>query len=427
MASTLEKVIVILVAITILMSGITLYYVQTLQQLIPNSPTVALVGFDYGLTGAGADQGQAARKTFDMAISDFNNAGGLTIDGKSVKVQAVWADNQWDPNTAASTAEYLITEQHVITVFGGIYSSLALPMAQVCQQYKIPMMGGDASSPTLTDGRFQYYFRVVANDNMFGSALFQFLKNESATYNIPIHTIAYLYEDSSFGSGCEAGWAATNNSTDYNYTVVANIPYNMNTADVTSEVLTLKSANPDVVFQAGYVNDGLLYAKAFKQLNWYPKAILTQDGENKPAFIAAIAGTNLADYWFNVLSWSPDVNKPLSNQVRDEFNSLYGNGSAYTDVIGWDTAFRTWCSAVNKANSLDPQKIRDALSSTVIPSDQIPSVGSVKFDAGGQNINIGLVITQFFNGTTSGTWATVYPPDVKATNVVFPMPQSQSG
>jgi hypothetical protein len=67
--------------------------------------------------------------------------------------------------------------------------------------------------------------------------------------------------------------------------------------------------------------------------------------------------------------------------------------------------------AVEKAALLDPQKIRNALSSIEIPSGQIPSVGSVKFSSNGQNVNIGLVLTQLFNGTGTGAWKTVYPWD----------------
>jgi branched-chain amino acid transport system substrate-binding protein len=419
MTSKFETAIVALVTIAIVLSATNLYYSwSVLDTVKPKGPEEVKVGFVFGLTGAAAKEGEAARRTYEMAVKEVNDAGGIkSLNG--LKIKSIWADNQWNPAVAAAETERLITQEGVVSVFGCIWSSVTLPAAQVCERYQVPMVGGDASSPRLTNGQFKYYFRIVANDDMFGLALFQFMKDAETRTGTPINKIAYLYEDSSFGSGCRAGWLTANNDTTLGgYTVAEDIAYSSSTADVTSEVLRLKTADPDVILMAGYVSDGLLFARTFKQLDYMPKAILTQDGVNKPEFIAGVAGTNLADYYLNVLSWNRDVSKPKSIEVRDKYESLYGE-QAYTDVIGWYSAFRTWYLAVEKAASLEPKKIRDALSSIEVQSDLIPSVGSVKFDANGQNIRIGLVMAQFKNGT----WTTVYPWDVAAKPVVFPVPK----
>lgn len=418
MPSRFETTIAALVTIAIVLSATNLYYSWSVLDTVTKGPGEVKVGFVFGLTGVSAKEGEAARRTYEMAVKEVNDAGGIkSLNG--LKIKSIWADNQWKPEVAASETERLITQEGVVSVFGAIYSSITLPAAQVCERYQVPMIGGDASSPRLTDGRFKYYFRIVANDDMFGGALFKFMKDAQTKTGTPIQKIAYVYEDSSFGSGCHAGWVAANNDTTLGgYTVVEDIAYSSSTADLTSEVLRLKTADPDVILMAGYVNDGLLFARTFKQLDYMPKAILTQDGVNKPEFIAGVAGTDLADYYLNVLSWNRDVNKTKSNEVRDKYESLYGE-QAYTDVIGWYSAFRTWYLAVEKAASLDPKQIRNALSSIEVPADQIPSVGSVKFDANGQNTQIGLVMAQFKNGT----WSTVFPWDVAAKQVVFPVPK----
>ncbi|UCD95746.1 MAG: ABC transporter substrate-binding protein [Candidatus Bathyarchaeota archaeon] len=423
MESRTIALFIVLLIVTNLATGATMYYLFA-PEAEPEEEVVK-VGMVFGLTGASAREGQTARAVYEMIINEINEAGGVESLG-GMKIQPIFADHQWKPEVAAAETERLITEEGVHAIFGCTWSSITLPAAQKCEQYGIPMVCGDASNPDLTDGRFDYFFRIVANDDMFGKALFDYMNDIQEETGEPIETIAYLYEDSSFGAGCYAGWKVWNADPEIGgYEVVEDLPYAKTIADASTEVLRLKNADPDVILWAGYSTDGLLFAQEFETQDWLPKAILTQNGVNKPDFIEGIAGTDRADYYLNVLSWNRDVDKAKSKQVRDQYEEIYGE-SAYTDVIGWYSSFYTFWQALEDAGSLDPDDIRDALRAIEIPANEIPSVGSVKFDENGQNINIGLVVTQFFNGTDeSRAWKTVYPFDVAAEDAVFPMPSWQ--
>lgn len=198
---------------------------------------------------------------------------------------------------------------------------------------------------------------------------------------------------------------------------MADIPYSAATTDVTHEVLGLKSAEPDLVFMSSYITNALLYARTYKKLDFYPKAILTVAEHNKPDYVAAVAGTDLGDYYYSVLPWSIDVKKPKSIEIAEKYYSLYGE-PAHVNCIGWYSSVRTLYSVLEKACSLEAKKIREALHTIEILSKEIPSVGSVKFDEKGQNIKAGLVITQFLDGK----YRTVYPWDVASADLVFPAP-----
>jgi branched-chain amino acid transport system substrate-binding protein len=71
-------------------------------------------------------------------------------------------------------------------------------------------------------------------------------------------------------------------------------------------------------------------------------------------------------------------------------------------------------TAIEKAVSLDPQKIRDALASL----DMITFYGQVKFDQRGINIYKPMLVQQIQDGKL----VTVWPPDVAERSVRYPTP-----
>jgi branched-chain amino acid transport system substrate-binding protein len=417
--SAIAKTWAIVVAVLII--GAAIGYgisIVALQPSAPTKPTEIKIGFVYGLTGDDARMGEVARRVFEgMAIKEINAAGGVKSLG-GLKFLAVWADHQGKPEVAMAEAERLITESHVNVIVGSRTSSTALPVAQVCERYKIPFICSDASSPQLTNGTFTWLFRPVANDYQFGKPNFPFLKDLKAKTGANLRTMAYVYENSMWGQGVAEAWKSYNADPQVGgYTVVADITYARKTADVTSEVLKVKDANPDVILMASYQADALLFLKTFKQLDFYPKLFICQDGFNKPEFLEGIKGTNLGDYLFMSTKFNLDMKKPKAIEIGTEYQQLYKEVPT-SDVAGWYTSFWTLYKALEKAGSLEPGKIRDALRAIEIPEEEIPTVGGVKFDANGQNINVGILILQYLNST----WNTVYPSQAAATDYVYPIP-----
>jgi branched-chain amino acid transport system substrate-binding protein len=317
-------------------------------------------------------------------------------------------------------AERLITEEHVDTIFGARLSSCAIPIAEVCDRYDIPFVVADSSSVALANGTFQWVVRPVINDAIFAKGQFQFLKDLQNKTGIKVNTIAYVYEDSSWGAPYAQQWKINNADPVLGgYTVVADIPYKRGSADLTSEVLTLKTANPQVVFMAAYQADALLYAKTFKGYLYRPELLLGQSGFHANEYISAINNTDLNDYYCDTIYWAPDLNKSKAIEVANKWNTLYPSIPAFPELMSWYTAFQTYVKALETAGSLDAGKIKAALLSTEIPDKDVPILGGVKFNANGQNIAIGCLTMQWLNGS----WRTVYPFDYAPAKVVFPIPK----
>jgi branched-chain amino acid transport system substrate-binding protein len=377
------------------------------------------VGFIYGLTGNDAPFGDKARRAFEWFIEEVNKAGGIKSLG-GMNITAVWGDSQGKPEVGMAEAERLITEGHVVTIFGTRQSSIALPVAGVCERYKIPFVIADSSAVALTNGTYKWVARPVITDAVFAKGQFQFLKDLQDKTGIEVKTIAYVYEDSSWGALYAQEWRINNADPVLGgYTVVADIPYKRGSPDLSSEVLTLKTANPQVVFMAAYQADALLYAKLFKEQLYRPELLLGQSGFHANEYISAVKNTDLNDYYCDTIYYNADINKSKSIEVKNRWEARYPDIPAFPELMSWYTAFYTYVKALEKAGSLQAEQIRTAILSIETPEAEVPILGGVKFNENGQNIAIRCLTMQWLNNS----WRTVYPFEYAAADVKFPIPK----
>src|SRR3990172_3765727 len=105
-----------------------------------------LIG-EYGsMTGSEATFGQSTHKGIQMAIDEFNTAGG--INGKLIKLISL--DDQGKPEEANAVVTRLIAQNKVVAVLGEVASSRSLSAAPIAQQYKVPMITPSSTNPKVT-------------------------------------------------------------------------------------------------------------------------------------------------------------------------------------------------------------------------------------------------------------------------------------
>ena len=105
-----------------------------------------------------------------------NRDGGLTLGGRSYTVKLIPADSNGDPVIAAKVATRLIEKDKVSAIVGAASSKVALAVAEVCEQHKIPFITPVAGTNRLTS--FKYSFRVSYTNNVQGQALALFVKQD---------------------------------------------------------------------------------------------------------------------------------------------------------------------------------------------------------------------------------------------------------
>ena len=99
------------------------------------------------MSGGNAAIGENILRGIDFAVDEINKAGG--VNGQMLEV--VRGDHAGDAATGKSEAERLITQEGVNVIMGCHMSVVTEVVAQVCQQYGIPMITAISTLDRLTD------------------------------------------------------------------------------------------------------------------------------------------------------------------------------------------------------------------------------------------------------------------------------------
>ncbi len=197
------------------------------------------IGLTHDASGQFANSGQAERRGTEMAVAEFNEAGGLL--GR--KIETVWMDTETNPQTGTRVAERMITRENVHFLVGAVQSGAANAISQVAQKYGCIYFNTNSSSPTesgknchrvkfVWDGNGENFSKAAARN-----AIQSFGKNWFLIYN-----------DYVWGQNTNA--ATKTVATDYGATVMEEVAIPVGTRDWSSVLLRIQQAKPDVVAAA---------------------------------------------------------------------------------------------------------------------------------------------------------------------------------
>ena len=399
--------------------------------LVPLSQALAaqevVIGVIYPLSGPVAQVGKDAVAAVNTAVEIINEdidvnvplgpGKGLTNLG-GAKIRVVVADHQGKSEIGQGEAERMITQEKVHALYGAYYSSVTAAGSQVAERHQIPWVNGESTSPKLTARGFKWFFRTTPHDGEFTQLMFEFMRDFQAKKGVKLSSVAIFHEDTLWGTDSGAVQQKLADATGYK--VVSKISYRAKTTSLTSEVQVIKGASPDVFLPSSYTSDAMLFLRTAKELDYNPKLLIAQNaGYTDPTFLQTM-GKDAE----GVITRSPfnnDLAKgiPLINDINERFKKHSG-GRDLSDVpVRAFTGFMALADAINRAGSTDPEKIRQALTETNIPSDKliVPWRG-IKFGPDGQNMLIRGILMQVQNGK----YCTIYPFELAACELVYPMP-----
>jgi len=387
------------------------------------------IGVIYPLTGPAASTGAELKSALELAADIINNgakgvaglpfaSGGGLPNLKGAKIKLVFADHQGNPQTGASEAERLISQEKVVALVGSYFSNVTATASQVAERYGVPFLNPESSSATLTQRGFKWFFRTTPHDDLFVHNFFDFLKELEAKKKMKIGTIATFNENTLWGN--ETTKLEAKLAPDNGYNILKQVTYPAKSTQLTSEVQTLKAAAPSLVMQSSYLGDALLSMKTYKELGFSPDMILANNaGFTDTEFIRTLGKD--AEYVITREVWALDLatKNPLIREVNALFNArtksnFTGNSSRTF------TGLMVIADAINRAGSTEPEAIRKALVATDIPASAlIMPWGGVKFDQSGQNTLGRGILVQI----VGGTYHTVYPFNLATQDVIWPMPK----
>lgn len=383
-----------------------------------------VIGAVYPMTGDLADSGKTMQQGIDMAIEEINEAGG--IEGQEVKV--IYGDSKGDSAAGMLEAERLITQENVDMLIGCYQSGVTVTVAQIAEQYGVPLITANATSDALTSNGYQYFFRLAPTNMMFVRDMIDFIKDASEKdSNVKGSSVAVFTDNSEVGQQtCEwtEYWAKEN---DIEY--LGEILYTSGAADLSSEVLQLKSMDPEVVVADCYVSDAILFTKTLNEQGYKPDMIICKgNGFTEGAYLKG-AGS-LAN---GIVVATEFVVGSKGQEITDKYAEKYGedvNGhsaEAYTTTCVLIDAFKNIKAA---GKEVERETIKEELSQIVIDgtfsngNEIILPYDKISFDEDefngtpylNQNLEAKLTVTQIVDGA----YVPIWPYDIAGAELTYP-------
>ncbi|HEX4261781.1 MAG TPA: ABC transporter substrate-binding protein [Acetobacteraceae bacterium] len=382
------------------------------------------IGALYPLTGNSATAGQEAKAALAFGTDLVNTphpelaalplAAGSGLPGLGgAKVAIDMVDHRGDPAVAQTEALRLITQDRVAALIGAYQSSCAYTATAVAERYGIPFVVSDSVAANITERGYKFTFRVTPIADNFAATYMRFIA-EMRKAGQKIDTLAIVNENSDYGTS--VGDAIEAAAKAAKLPVIARVPYSASSADVSAQVLTLKSRQPSLAIFISYTSDAILYMKTMHSLGYHPPMIIGDDsGFNDPSFIKAVGPISQGAMSRSV--WSRGKQGSLTDRLAVAFKSK--TGLEMDDLTGRVLqAFLVLADAINRAGSTTPAKVQAALRATDMkPAQLLVGFDGVKFDKTGQNVLGATYLTQI----QGAGYVTVWPEVAAAAKLQWPM------
>ena len=371
-------------------------------------------GAAISITGKTAKEGGYTRDGYQIAIDKINEMGGIKVGGKTYKVELKYYDDETKPERTAQLIEKLINEDKVNLILGPYGSSPTGTAAPLAEKYKIPMVEANGSAEAIFSKGYKYTFMILSPAKLYLRGIIDAVRAKDPSAK----TVAILGENEAFSK--EVAGGAAEYAKEKGMTVVYDELYPTNAQDVSALLTAIKGKNPDVILGSGHLQDSLLIVKQSKDLGVSPKAMGFSVGPSSPEFRANLGKS--ADYIYGATQWT----EALKYNGDDPWKTPKAFGDAFRvkhpdyksipyQVAESAVAVIAYQKAIEKAGTIEPTKVRDALAAI----DVMTFYGKIKFDARGVNIYKPMAAEQY---QPDGNKYTVWPQDVAEKAILYPMP-----
>lgn len=338
----------------------------------PGTVRIAVCG---PMTGSAAAFGEMIKNAAKLKEKEINDAGGITVDGKKMMVEAVIFDDKGDTTEATNVARKVASDDSLTLVIGHFNSTCSLAAKEEYNRVGIVEFSPGSTNVKVCQGG-PFTFRNLYRDDYQGDQIAKYLKG-----TLGLKNAAVLFDNDDYGKGLMQSFTARAEKEGLD--VVASVSYlRERTQDFKPLVQQAKDAGADAIFVAGLYNEAALIAKSARQDHQMTVPIIGGDGVMSPTFIknagkAADGALVTTPFLFNTGNDSP-----AATAFLESFKSAYGKEPDTWAALTYD-AMGMALDAVEKAGT-DRQGVRDALASaTDEASGYVGVTGVTYFDEEG--------------------------------------------
>ena len=354
---------------------------------------VVRLGAVIPLTGRFASGGAQVRAGYEMAVEDLNARGGVRVGGQQLRLELVVVDDESDPTKTVSRMEAL-AQQDVAVYLGGFGSDLHAAAAAVAEKNRTPYCGVAFALWGIHQRGYKYLFSPFPKSPEMAIETYRMLNGYLLQDQRP-RRVAIFAERTDWGREISNLWSVR--STEFGYQVVFRGEYTVGTRDLSDLILRAKAAGAELVLGVPTPPDGITLVRQMKELDFNPKALLLIRAPDAPAWSQSLGRDG--DYTLLMPGWHPGVKFPGAADLNRKHQERFGRpadvlvGPAYACV-------QVAADAIQRAGSLDRERIREAMASTSLRSTV---VGPVRFRPDGTS-PVTTVVVQWQAGRQELVW-----------------------
>ncbi len=375
------------------------------------------IGAVLPLSGKFSASGKYFQQGYELAAQEVNEAGGLDVGGKKMRIELTILDDGSEGTKSRSLVEQLVTRDKVNALLGGYDTVLVEAQQGVPDQYKIPMVEGGGAASAIFERGNKYLFGTLATIDDLGDNTMEFLKYWVDKGKLPKPLkIALLWENTDHGKDYQAAVQKWANAHPGTFKVVLDQSFDLNGSDFTPLLLQVKSAGADAFLSDAHLPDFITMHRQYTQLGLYHAVV--SYGARGPDQKGREALGPTADYLVAGLWWTPALTTPQSQKFTEKWKAKYKVTPDWFQALGYETA-RVLFAGIRKARTLDGPKVRDALAGLEFTGSILPG-GKISFDERGKP-KTSYVMTQ---NLPRNTVAMVWPRTIAGyADAILPMPR----
>jgi len=375
------------------------------------SKDVIKIGFSRSLTGWSAVAGKDEQEAVIFWSEEVNAKGGIYVKeyGKKLRVELVFYDDKSSPEEVVRIYERLVTVDKVDVLFPPTQTPQNIATIGIAEKYRRPILSATCGSSKGKELGAKYWWAITPvgpcwMDKQNGLAG---LINNNKTR---IKDIGLLYLHEPFSMECHM--AIVQNLKDLAFNIVYEKDYSPEVKDLSGELLEIKKKNVDAFLGLAYPPDCFLMMKQSIEVGFSPKFMyfLLGPAQNafQPIFKEATEGVMGMGMYCGALNY-PGAKEFYSNMIKRwgyPPNLLMG-------ADGYHAA-QLMQQAIEKAGTLDPEKIRNVLAT----GEFMTIEGPARLRNGVNELAVPGVIQM-----QHGVAQTVWPKEKATAGLNFPKPK----
>lgn len=308
------------------------------------------IGHFGSLTGSEATFGKSTSQGIQLAIMEFNAAGGF--NGRKIELKEY--DTRGDAGEAKLAVERLVKQDKVAAVLGEVASKLSLAGGPVAQEAGVPMITPSSTNPRVTQIG-DYVFRVCFIDPFQGYAGAKFAREHLKAAN------AAILVDQAQAYAVGLAEQFNSNFTKMGGKIVSTQQYTGGANDFTAQLTAIRSAKADVIYIPGYYTDVGNIALQARKLG-IAEPLLGGDGWDSEELAKIAKDAIEGSFYTN--HYAPDQPDARVQDFIKAYKAQFGGATPDgLAALGYDAA-KILFDAMKRANSVEGPKLRDAIAAT---------------------------------------------------------------